>query len=161
MRSGVHGVVGYVGAVLGASFTFVIVQMVIAYFLHGGLSAVHPFSTRMFQLFTMSALMFLLVTFCVFFTAFIPVMVVHKIADRYSITNVGYYLLCGIAVGIVLAPIADLITPRMFTAPPEEPPMYMRILLFCRFSVPGGAVGGLIYWWLTGRFLKRDASISV
>ncbi|MEA2875303.1 MAG: hypothetical protein QOF14_499 [Hyphomicrobiales bacterium] len=161
MKSGAHAVVGYVGAVLTASFTFVAVQTTLNYFLYGGLSAVHPFSARMTQLFGISALAFLIVTFCVFFTAFVPVILVHKIAKRYSITNIAYYLLCGAATGVLLAPVADLITPRMYSAPPVEPPFYERILLFCRFSVPGGLIGGLVYWWLTGRFIDRRQSVVV
>jgi hypothetical protein len=57
--------------------------------------------------------------------------------------------------GLALSPIAVIITPSWYTDPPETPPLLQQALNFARFSVPSGAAGGLVYWVVTGRFVKR------
>ena len=37
-------------------------------------------------------------------------------------------------------------------------PLLEKVINFCRYSVPGGFVGGIVYWLLIGRFLGRDTS---
>ena len=100
----------------------------------GALSAVHPLSERISQMMVMAVLLFLLLSFVTLFTAIVPVLVVHKIAKQFSITSIWYYVGCGALTGLALL---------------------RQALNFARYSAPSGAAGGLVYWVVTGRFVKR------
>jgi len=160
MKTGAHGVVGYVWAVVSASLTSVIATLVIPVFLGEGLSAVFPYSERVRQLAIMSGIFFLITTFGAFFLAILPATLLHAIAKRFAIQSPWYYVICGALIGLALAPLVIAIVPSWYTDPPEVPPFWMQTLYFARATMPSGAIGGLVYWAVTGRFVQRHEIAS-
>ena len=167
MRSGAHGVVGYVGAVIAASATYVLISMVYLYRFHEALSMMHPPWERMGQFVTMSFLIFLIVTLFLFFTAFPWVWMTHKIAERFAINRIWFYGVCGIFVAIILVGSALHVGQFYFPSEPDPdapsraaPGVLERAIYLGLFSIPGLA-GGIVYWLLTGRFIGRDVSVGV
>jgi hypothetical protein len=155
VKTGAHPVVGHVCAVASAALVFVLITTVDGMVFRGALSAVHPVSERISQMMVMAVIMFLILSFFTFFTAIIPVLVVHTIAKQFSIKNIWYYVGCGALTGLALSPVAVILTPSWYTAPPVPPPLLEQVLNFARYSVPSGAAGGFAYWVATGRFVKR------
>lgn len=145
-----HWLVGHVCAVMAASFAFV-GEATFAHFFHGGLSSVHPMSTLTFHLAVTSFLLFIAGAFVGFFAAMVPVIVVHRVARRLSISNVWYYVAAGALTGLLLSPVVAAIIPR------PEPAFHEAAANIALFLAPSGAVGGLVFWWVVGRFIRTPA----
>ena len=155
VKTGAHPVVGHVCATASAAFAFVLIGTLHGMIFGGALSTVHPISERISQMTIMAILLFVILSFFIFFTAIIPVLFVHRIAEQFSIRSFWYYVVCGALVGLALSPVAVVITPSWYTDPPEAPPFLEQALNFARFSVPSGAAGGFAYWVVTGRYVSR------
>jgi hypothetical protein len=149
-KTGAHPVAGYVCAVVSAALSFVSIEMFYGMVFRGAMSTVYPVSERISQMMTLAIIMFFIMTFFTFFLAIIPVFIAHKVAERFSIKSLWYYVACGALTGLALSPVAVIITPRWYTDPPEVPPFLDQALAFAR-----GAIGGLAYWLATGRFMPR------
>jgi hypothetical protein len=50
--------------------------------------------------------------------------------------------------------------PLIFATDPVELPLQEHLFNLSVYAVPGGIVGGVVYWWVVGRFLKRGESIA-
>jgi hypothetical protein len=148
-------IIGYVCAVVSAALAFVLLTIFHGFAFQGELSTVYPISERIREIMLTVVVELLIITFATFFTAIIPVVVVHQIAKRFSVKSFWYYIACGALTGLALSSLAIAIGPPSFMEPAEIPPFFNRVLYFARFSVPSGAVGGLAYWIITGRFLRK------
>ena len=148
-----HPILGHICATASAALAFVVIGLFNGVMFGGALSTVHSLSDRISQMIVMAILLFMVLSVFTFFTAMIPVLVVHKIAQKFSIRSFWYYVACGALTGLVLSPVAVFIMPSWYTDPPELPPLLERALNFARFSVPSGAVGGFAYWIVTGRLI--------
>ena len=86
-------------------------------------------------------------------TALIPWWIAQKIAQRFSIQNFFYYAAAGALTGLALSPLAVIMFGQF---DPGTPTFGERAYNISWLLVPSGAVGGLTYWLLNGRFLCRD-----
>jgi hypothetical protein len=149
---------GHICAVLAASTVFALSLPIFTYFFRGGLSAVHPFSEQLFQLLVTICVLFVIVATITFFTSWFAVFVVFWLARRLSISNVWYYVACGTLISLILSPLGVILRPRMAWDPWPDPPFLVEVLSIAYITMPSGAVGGLVFWWKTGRFIRTTAS---
>lgn len=131
--------VAYLLAVTGAVVTALLVLFVSAY-----LRARDPsFSfARLWEGAMVIALSFLVFWIFAFLSASVPAFITTKIAQRFNITNAGYFLICGALTGAAVAPFF----PTWYTAPAETDSL-SNYLFFLRHSIPAGLIGGGLYWW--------------
>jgi len=156
-RRGLHPVVGYVCAVLVGSATFAVTAMLVQ------LSAYREFMTQYPQHtlppITIMLITFLVATFIAFFSAALPVLLIHWIAKRWAISNVWYYVAGGVLTAVLLGSFSALSWALFMRlspyASPDAPPLFTQAAYVAQFCVPSGIVSGLIYWLLTGRFVAR------
>jgi hypothetical protein len=87
-----------------------------------------------------------------FVTAFIPAYATQMFALRYSIRGAWFFALCGALTGLILSPIPLIL---IYGDPFRMPTFLLQALDYAVFLSPSGAVGGLIFWWLTGRFVNE------
>jgi ABC-type Fe3+-siderophore transport system permease subunit len=90
----------------------------------------------------------------------VPAIVLYAIAKWFRISHVLYYLLCGAVIGSMLSPVAfDLCAfpaDRMCVrGEPEDDFWDKWWTLVMPFVAGSGALGGLAFWWVTGRHMQR------
>ena len=80
-------------------------------------------------------------------TSAIPFVISFLIAEKFSIRNVWYYVVCGTLTGIIATPV---FTSRGGTFAILA--VYERWITDAPLVAACGAFGGLVYWWKAGRF---------
>jgi len=145
--------VGYLLAVSGAAISAVILLFVSVY-----LSAPNrSFDLgRLWDGIFLTALLVVLFWIYVFFWTIIPFVAVIRVARRFQITSVLYFILSGALTGILLAPALIYFQPRWYTDPPAQPPFVQQVIDILPICVPAGIVGAFLYWWKVGRHQSRS-----
>jgi hypothetical protein len=144
--------VGYLLAVTGAAVTALIQLFVSAYF-----SATN--SSLSFARLWDGAFWIVLILFglwvLAFVSAIIPFVATIKVARRFQITSVLYFILCGVLAGVVAAP-AIIYFALAWYPRSTQPPFSNEIIDAWRLTIPAGIVGASLYWWKVGRHLTYD-----
>lgn len=137
--------VGYLVAVTGAAVTALLLLFVSVY-----LSAPNP-SFDFVQLWEgafLIPLTFVVFWMFAFLSASVPAYIAINIAQRFDITNAGYFLICGALAGAVGA----FLVPTWYTDPPKANSLSTHLDVL-RLSIPAGVAGGGLYWW---KVLRRS-----
>ncbi|HKY86856.1 MAG TPA: hypothetical protein VJL90_08865 [Pseudorhodoplanes sp.] len=135
---------GYLLAVTGAAATATIVFLVQVY-----LRTPAPIYdlTRLWEFILVAALLILVFWIYACFWTIIPFVAVIKVARRFEVTNISYFLVSGAFTGVLLAPVLTYFRPTWYTDPPEQPPFAEQVADILPLCVPAGIVGALLYWW--------------
>jgi hypothetical protein len=95
-----------------------------------------------------------------FLGAIIPFMATIKVAARFRITNVFYFIVCGALTGILVSPAIIYFTLKWYAglAYPgfERPSLAKEVVDAWHLTVPAGMVGALLYWGKIGRRQNRS-----
>jgi hypothetical protein len=144
---------GHGCAVLAASATFATSMVFFSY----AFLSIRP-SSHIYEIAVSWGAFFVIFALCSFFLAMLPVFIVHRIAQRFSITNVGYYVAFGTLTGLIICPIFVYFRPRGALEPWPDPPFYVEVMNIGGYFAFFGAIGGLAFWWAVGRFIQTTVS---
>ena len=81
--------------------------------------------------------------------AFPPFLLVYRVASRWKITHWFYYAFCGTGVGLPLAFACVFVADHVPLAPTA--PIMQRLIHAAPFFCLGGAIGGVVYWYMAIR----------
>jgi hypothetical protein len=126
----------------------------------GALSMVHPLSERLRQAALVSALVFALILPVAGLLAVVPILIVQKVANRFTIGGFWFYVICGGLAGAASNVLVVIIGMRIFADLPPQPELAERVANTALFFIPSGMLGGLIYWSISGRRSGGPASPS-
>jgi hypothetical protein len=143
---------GSVAATSAAVNTYILIGI-----LYRGGETSLPLATRILHSSLFFAFLFPLSGFFVALWSALPMAILIWLARCFGLKNVVYYLLGGIAVGVLLNPIFIGLAPSFYTDPPETPSFIARCLTWLPVFVASGAFGGFAFWLLIGRCLRRIA----
>jgi hypothetical protein len=96
-----------------------------------------------------AGILFAALVFFVVVAGSIPSVIVHKVAACFSIQSIWYYVSGGALVGVVLSVLAAIML--------HDFSFWLGVFILSSLAVPSGVVGGVTYWFLTGRFMSKDA----
>jgi hypothetical protein len=142
-------IVGLLAAVTGAAVFFATYRGANA-LLHGLRSTTGPMGNP----FLMLGLLAIIFWFMAIWSAALPCYIVYKLAGRFGIRSIFYFLLCGALTALLLDPLFVAALPHMFfdqtiRSFTEEYLFQAPALVF------SGAGGGLAYWLLLRCHLPR------
>jgi hypothetical protein len=151
LKIGIRVTLAYVGAALSASFVSLALLLAFGMLSQGFKpTGYHPSAASIFHLAAFS------LVFCTVATAIascIPILIVQILAQQFSIRSPGYYIGAGALTGLLLSPLALYVITegQGFESP--------ALVALCVLTiVPGGAVGGFVYWLMDGRHLGSKTS---
>jgi len=80
-----------------------------------------------------------------------PFLITQKLAEAFSIRHPWYFIVAGALIGLLLSPLAVYLVTSGRTLISLE-----LFLVSAASLMPGGAIGGFVYWLIDGRHLGRE-----
>ncbi|MFS1288978.1 hypothetical protein ACLRDI_14775 [Pseudomonas piscis] len=118
--------------------------------------------TTFTDIFSIALQAMLLITVVVSILAALPCALFFWLAQRFAWHNVLIYLFCGILGSLPTMPVvASMFSSSFFTDPPEVEPKAGELedyLVMAPLFTGSGAFLGAVFWWRTGRHLRRASA---
>ena len=156
-RTGEHPGVGHACAVASAVATLLLLVIAIG-LIQADPARTYPARSGFHLWGFISALVvaFMFVFGYVFAVGGLLVLLVDRVARRFGIAHLWYYLICGAATGVLVG-VLPLIPAALMKTQDAHAPSASLLYHAC-FGIPSGLVGGWVYWYVTGRFVDRQPS---
>jgi hypothetical protein len=156
---GAHFMKGHLWSVVAASWAFAAGKAASTHF-DGAILASGNLPGLLFQMILVTCSVFAIVLFVAMIVAFIPMLAIWLLAREFSISNVWYYVVAGALSGAALSLVTVFLRSGGFWGPPPDPTFLQTTTGFLLLMTPSGAIGGLVFWWVVGRFMRKAASVK-
>ena len=137
---------GHLWAAVAAAWTFAAGNTILVSDLSSG---------PLFRLLLTMCSIFALVFFAALIAGFLPSLLIWALARQYSIGGSWYFAAAFAAAGAILCAVIVILRSDGIFGLPPDPELSQAMTGMVLLTALSGAVGGLVFWWVVGRFIRK------